>query len=293
VVLRRVYQILGNHSLGRALALAFLVLLGLGLYTVVIEPSRLVVNQSELEIPNWPRALSGTRVALLSDLHIGSPFWSLARLKELVARVNAEQPDLILLGGDYSINGVVGGRFVPIEPIAAELRELHAPLGVVAVLGNHDCWNGGQRTRAALEANGIHVLADEVLRIDARGTAFFVLGIADIEVRTRSAKATLDLAPPDVPLLALVHEPDIFAKMDARASLTLAGHTHGGQVRLPILGRPIVPSGFGQRYAAGHVVENGRHLFVTTGLGTSIYPVRFRVPPEIALLTLRAQPGAP
>jgi hypothetical protein len=159
---------------------------------------------------------------------------------------------------------------------------------VIAVLGNHDWWNDGRRTRAALEANGIKVLDDEVWPVRAAGSEFFVLGISDLEVRRRSAKAILDLAPTGVPLLALVHEPDIFAQMDERASLTLAGHTHGGQVDLPIWGRAIVPSAFGQRYAAGHVVENGRHLFVTTGLGTSILPVRFGVPPEVALLTLRA-----
>jgi uncharacterized protein len=289
VIRQRVSGLVKHSSFGRALGAAFALFFGFALYAVVIEPSRLVVNRSELEIPNWPVALSGTRVALLSDLHIGSPFWDLGRLRELVARVNAEQPDVVLLGGDYSINGVTGGKFVAIEPIAAELGRLRAPLGVIAVLGNHDWWNGGLRTRAALEANGVRVLDDEVFRIDAKGASFFVLGMADIEARRRTAKASLDLAPPGAPLLALVHEPDIFAQMDERASLTLAGHTHGGQVKLPLLGRPIVPSLYGQRYAAGHIVENGRHLFVTTGLGTSILPVRFGVPPEVALLTLRAQ----
>lgn len=287
-ILRRALGIVRRSSFGRALAFAFLLLFGLGLYAVVIEPSRLVVNRVELEIPHWPNALSGTKVALLSDVHVGSPFWDLPRLRGLVERVNAERPDLILLAGDYLINDVVGGRFVPIEPIAAEFGQLRAPLGVIAVLGNHDWWNGGEHTRAVLEANGLRVLDDEVVGIDAAGVKFFLLGMADIEVRRRTARATMALAPPGVPLLALVHEPDIFAQLDGRVSLTLAGHTHGGQVKLPLLGRPIVPSAYGQRYAAGHVVEDGRHLFVTTGLGTSIWPVRFGVPPEIALLTLRA-----
>ena len=278
---------------GRGVVRAFLgaVLIGLGLlvYAVAIEPSRLLVNRVELEIPNWPVALSGTRVALLSDVHIGSPFWDLDRLRELVQRVNAEQPDLVLLAGDYSINGVVGGKFVAIEPIAAEFGKLRAPLGVFAVLGNHDWWNDGRRTRLALEKNGLRVLDDQLASLERAGSAFALLGMSDIELRKRSAKAALDLAPAGVPLLALVHEPDVFSRMDERASLTLAGHTHGGQVRLPFIGRPIVPSSFGQRYAAGHVVEGGRHLFVTTGLGTSIWPVRFGVPPEIALLTLRSR----
>ena len=277
----------------RVVAWTLLSLLVFAVYAVAIEPSRLVVNRLELTIPKWPAALSGTRVAFLSDLHIGSPFWDLARLQQLVTRVNAEHPDLVLLGGDYSINDIVGGKFVAIEPIAVELGRLRAPLGVLAVLGNHDWWNSGQRTRAALEANGIRVLDEEVARIDAQGTSFCVLGMRDYVVRSQSVQQSLDLAPPGMPLVVLVHEPDFFAQMDDRVSLALAGHTHGGQVNLPLLGRLIVPSHFRQRYAAGHIVEQGRHLFVTTGLGTSILPIRFRVPPEVAILTLRAAPREP
>jgi predicted MPP superfamily phosphohydrolase len=88
------------------------------------------------------------------------------------------------------------------------------------------------------------------------------------------------------PVLVLTHNPDVFPEIPPRVSLTLAAHTHGGQVSLPLIGRPIVPSVFGQRYASGHVVEGGRHLFVTTGVGTSIIPVRFRVPPEISIVRL-------
>lgn len=276
-----------NQFLTRPIALLLALILALAAYAVCIEPSRLVINRQELTIPNWSPALSGLKVALLSDIHVGSPFWGVARLRDLVTRVNAEQPDLILLGGDYLINGEVGGTFVPAEPVALELGRLKAPLGVVAVLGNHDWWNDGAHVRAALEANGLTVLDDQALRIQFHGASFCLLGMADVEVRKRSAKQSLDLALTGLPLLALVHEPDIFATMDQRPSLTLAGHTHGGQVKLPFFGRPIVPSQYGQRYAAGHIVEGGRHLFVTTGLGTSILPVRFGVPPEVALLTLR------
>ena len=271
----------------RALPVFLAVALALGLDAFWIEPSRLVVNRQELRIPNWPAALSGLRVALLSDLHVGSPFWDVPRLRELVTRVNDERPDLILLGGDYLINGVPFGTHVAIEPIAQELSQLRAPLGVIAVLGNHDWWNDAAHVRAAFEARGITVLDDEARRIDARGSSFCVLGLRDEYERKLSARRELDLALPGLPLIVLVHEPDIFAELDDRPSLVLAGHTHGGQVDLPLLGRRVVPSQFGQRFAAGHIVENGRHLFVTTGVGTSILPVRFRVPPEIALLTLR------
>ncbi len=110
--------------------------------------------------------------------------------------------------------------------------------------------------------------------------------LADEEVRKRSANEELALAPTGTPLLVLVHEPDIFAELDDRVSLTLAGHTHGGQVRLPLFGPLKVGSRYGARYAAGHIVENDRQLFVTTGIGTSVWPIRFGVPPEYVILTL-------
>jgi predicted MPP superfamily phosphohydrolase len=261
--------------------------IALGADAFFIEPARLVVNRQELQLPNWPAELSGVRVALLSDLHVGSPHWGLSRLHELVTRTNAEKPDLILLAGDYLINNIWFGEHVEADPIATELGQLRAPLGVFAVLGNHDWWNNGPKVRAAFEAHGLTVLDDEVRRLHYRGKSFCLLGVRDETERLRSAQQELDLALPGMPLLVLVHEPDLFPALDERATLTLAGHTHGGQVDLPVLGRRIVPSRFGSRYAAGHIVEGGRHLFVTTGVGTSIVPVRFGVPPEIALLTLR------
>jgi len=271
----------------RGLLLLVAIGLLLGVDAVFIEPARLVVNRQELRLPNWPSELSGMKVALLSDLHVGSPHWDLSRLRELVQQVNAEQPDMVLLGGDYQVNGVWFGKHVEIEPIAQELGQLRAPLGVLSVLGNHDWWNDAGKVRAAFEAHGITVLDDEVRRLHFRGKSVCLLGVRDETERKRSARRELELALPGMPLLVLMHEPDLFSDFDERATLTLAGHTHGGQVDLPFFGRRIVPSRYGARYAAGHIVENGRHLFVTTGVGTSIIPVRFRVPPEIALLTLR------
>jgi hypothetical protein len=271
----------------RALFFLAVLGLGLGLDAFWIEPARLVVNRQELRVPNWPAALSGLRIAFISDLHVGSPHWGLQHLRELVQRVNAERPDLILLGGDYLINGIWFGDHVAAQPIATELARLQAPLGVLAVLGNHDWWNDGPNVRASFEAHGLQVLDDEARRLSYHGQSFCLLGLRDESERVRTPRQELDLALPGLPLLVLMHQPDIFADFDASPSLTLAGHTHGGQVDLPLLGRRIVPSRFGARYAAGHIVESGRHLFVTTGVGTSIWPVRFRVPPEIALLTLR------
>jgi uncharacterized protein len=277
----------GRHRLlGLLLVMATLALA----WGFVLEPQRLVVNEQELRLPRWPAKLSGLKVALLADLHVGSPFWDLEALSQLVERTNKEKPDLILLAGDYQINDVPGGRWVSAEDIAQRLAPLRARHGVFAVLGNHDWYNDGEATRRSFVAHGITVLEDQVQRITIGDTNLYLAGLADQITRKSSPARVMAQVPKGAASLLLVHEPDVFGAFPALGiapDLTLAGHTHGGQVWLPVLGRRIVPSEFGERYAYGHVVEQGRDLFVTSGVGTSILPVRFLVPPEIAILTLR------
>ena len=170
------------------------------------------------------------------------------------------------------------------------LRELKAPLGVYAVLGNHDWWLDGSRVRKALADKGIRVLENESVRLERKGNAFRLLGLADNMERSPETSGALKSVPASEPVIALIHEPDYFPSIPERIALTLAGHTHGGQVRLPLVGSLIVPSRYGQRYALGTIREGSKLLFVTTGIGTSIIPVRFGVPPEYALLTIRSSP---
>lgn len=256
------------------------------LWAFVIEPRRLVVHEETLVLPHWPKEQPALKVALLSDLHVGSPHWSLSRLEMLVTRVNELEPDVVILAGDYTINGVWFGTHVAQEPIAKVLGGLKAKHGVIAVLGNHDWYNGPKRQRKAFEANGIVVLDNEVTSFAHEGFPINVAGLADDNMANPLPGQTFAKAGPG-PIIAVIHEPDIFPELSNTPAILLAGHTHGGQVKLPFFGRPVVPSAYGEHYAAGHIVENGRHLFVTTGVGTSIYPIRFGVPPEIALLTLR------
>jgi predicted MPP superfamily phosphohydrolase len=273
----------------RRIAAAFAIAIGSCLiWGFFIEPRFCLLERTAEAHPRgWPKELDGLRVALISDLHAGSPYVGTARIKGLVERVNAAKPDLIVLLGDYVIQGVAGGTFMPPEDIAGLLKELKAPLGVYAVLGNHDWWLDGPRVRDALAGRGIKVLENEAVRLERGGRAFRLLGLADQIERKPDTVAPLKGVPESEPVIALVHEPDYFPEIPERIALTLAGHTHGGQVRLPIAGSLIVPSDYGQRFVRGLIKEGGRLLYVTTGVGTSIIPVRFGVPPEYVILTLR------
>ncbi len=247
----------------------------------------LVTRHVRLEIPHWSREL---KIAVLGDLHIGSPHVGLDKLQKIVDRTNAENPQLIVLLGDYVIGGPRGGRGEPggtfIEPelTAQRLKNLRAPLGVFAVIGNHDRWYDGDRVTRALTSEGIHVLENQAVRIDD----FWLAGVGDAWTSNPDIEGTLAQVTDDNPVLLITHNPNIFPQVPPRVSLTLGAHTHGGQVKFPIYGTLIDPKRLG--YAAGHYVEQGRNLFVTTGIGTSIYPARLGVPPEIAILTLEPGP---
>jgi uncharacterized protein len=250
------------------------------LWAFGIEPGMLVVRHLRMELPGWN---SDLRIAVLSDLHIGSPHVGLDKLRRIVERTNAESPALIVLLGDFVTGGPNGrrsGGFVEPELIAQELKKLRAPLGVYAVLGNHDWWYDGERVGKALTDAGIPVLENQAVHVGH----IWLGGIADYWTREPAIAGTLRQVTSDDPVVLITHNPDIFPEVPSRVNVTLAAHTHGGQVQLPIIGTLITTSKLG--YNAGEYVVDGRHLFVTTGIGTSILPVRFGVPPEIVILTL-------
>lgn len=265
-------------------------MLGLGTFLAFwafwLEPGRLVVREVELAVPNWAVEHAGLRVAVLTDLHVGSPRHGVEMLRRIVRETNALKPHVIVLLGDLVTQGVLGGRFVEPERIARVLEGLEAPLGTHAVLGNHDWWFDAERVRRALRQRGVHVLADSAIALEWNGRSFWIGGVSDYWEGPHDVAGTLAHVSDSAAVLLITHNPDIFPEVPERVSLTIAGHTHGGQVKLPLIGAPVVPSRYGQRYAAGHVIEGGRHLYVGTGTGTSILPVRFRVPPEVVVLTL-------
>jgi predicted MPP superfamily phosphohydrolase len=254
-----------------------------------IEPNRLIVREQTIAIDGWPRELDGLRVAVLSDIHAGGSFINDKKLHSIVDRTNALHPELIVILGDYmSRNGWTSERVEP-EVFGAVLKDFSAPLGTYSVLGNHDWWYNSVNVRAGLEQNGIKVLDNEVLQIEARGVSLWLVGLADLWEGPQRIEQTIAKVPEGQTMIALTHNPDIFPNLPERVPLLLAGHTHGGQVRFPFIGSVVQTTKYGHRYERGHVFEKNHHLFVTTGIGTSIMPVRFGVTPEIVLLTLRSK----
>lgn len=267
------------------LAAATIAVVALGLRAFWIEPASLRISEERLSLPHPLR--SPLRIAILTDLHVGSPFNGIEKLRDVVNRTNAAQPDVICILGDLVIQGVRGGRFVPPEAIAAELTRLRARVGVFGVLGNHDGWLDHDRVARALESNGVRLVEDTAVNLSTAAGSIWLAGISDKWTgRHDIAAAVAAVRDDELPVILMTHNPDVFPEIPDRVSLTLAGHTHGGQVRLPFIGAPIIPSEFGPRFAAGHIIEGGRHMFVATGIGTSILPVRFRVPPAISVLTI-------
>lgn len=271
-------------------------------YRYFIEPAlKLHVRKWHIRRDDW--ALPSLRIAVVSDLHVGEPFVGLSRVKQIARRTNAISPDLILLPGDFARGHKFETRSIGIEELAPILANLKAPLGVYAVLGNHDWWEDREAQRRecgpnmvaeALEHSGIPVLSNSATKPE--GAGFWLAGLEDQRALRRGLRQTqgLDDLPAtmaqitdNAPVIMMAHEPDIFPDLPDQVALTVSGHTHGGQIRL--FGRaPVVPSRYGERYAYGHVRENGRDLVVSGGIGCSVLPIRFGVTPEITVVELSA-----
>ena len=269
---------------------AIILLIGLLIFWgFFIEPGRLIVRHETIQIANWPRELNGLKVAVISDIHVDNWFITERKVRTVVQRTNELQPELIVILGDYmSGNGTVRREVAP-EVFAPILKDLTAPHGVYSVLGNHDWWYNGRKLREVLEQNSIKVLENEVTQLNVRSRSLWLVGLSDLWTRPQRINETIGQVPQGEPIIALAHNPDVFPMLPQQVPLLIGGHTHGGQVRLPIIGSVVQSTRLGDRYSRGHIFENNRHLFVTTGIGTSILPVRFGVTPEIVLLTLNSQ----
>jgi predicted MPP superfamily phosphohydrolase len=272
-------------------------------YGFGIEPERLRVTRYDLAPSQWPADLR-LKIAVIADLHACDPWMSLKRIEGIVERTNALKPDITVLLGDYVAGHRHVTRKIPSSEWAPVLGGLKAPLGVHAVLGNHDWWDdrevqreghGHPVSRRALEAAGIPVYENDAKRFTKDGRPFWLAGLGDQlaymparrfrpvrRIGVDDLSATLAKVTDSAPLVLLAHEPDVAARVPSRVALQLSGHTHGGQVRL-FGWSPVSPSG--RQLAYGHIRKNC-DVVVSGGLGCSIMPFRLGVPPEIVLVTL-------
>jgi predicted MPP superfamily phosphohydrolase len=299
--------LISRRGLLKLMGSSFVGLMALGGYALAYEPlARLTVSRYALSPPGWPPGLK-LRLVALADLHACEPWMSAARIASICSFANELGGDITLLLGDYVSGMNLVTRYVHSSEWSKALATLKAPLGVHAIMGNHDWWedrtaqtNGGGDTfvHRALADVGIPVYSNRAARLEKEGHGFWLAGLEDQLALLPGRKwgrsqmqglddlgGTLAQVSDDAPVILLAHEPDIFPRVPERVSLTLSGHTHGGQIRL--FGySPVVPSRYGDRYAYGHIVENGRNIIVSGGLGCSIAPIRFGVPPEILVIDL-------
>ena len=267
---------------------------------------QLGVTRYRLSPSQWPADFR-LNIAVIADLHACDPWMSLERIHNIVERTNSLNADIIVMLGDYVAGHRRVTRFIPAGEWAPVLAGLKAPLGVHAILGNHDWWEdktvqregkGLTVARRALEASGIPVYENDAKRLSKGGRPFWLAGLGDQlaymparrfrpvrRIGVDDLGATLSKVTDDAPIVLLAHEPDVAKRVPARVALQLSGHTHGGQVRL-FGWSPVSPSG--QQLAYGHIRMNC-DVVVSGGLGCSIMPFRLGVPPEIVLVSLGGQ----
>jgi uncharacterized protein len=245
-----------------------------------------ILRKLRLTLAGWPRWSRPLRIVFLSDLHTGSHTDDVRRLEGIVAEAARLAPDLVLFGGDYVNMQPFGGGRVPPRVIAAILSRLEGQAGRFAVLGNHDMYYGADEVSEAFRAQGIAVLDDAVESFCFEGSSVTVLGLPDGNVERHEPPILLAGLPLREPAIVLAHDPAWFAHVGSSSHLMLAGHTHGGQIRLPVVGALVNASKAPLRWTYGLIEEGGRHLYVTSGIGTSGIPLRVGIPPELVLLAV-------
>lgn len=283
-----------RRFLARGGQLAVAGVAGAASYSMLIESRWFSVTNRTYPLRGLPRELDGLRVAQLTDIHLG-PNLSVDYVREVIRATNELEADLILLTGDYVHRSA---RYI--EPVVRELSQLRARIGIVGTLGNHDWWEDGPGTKRAfanariplIDNDRIFLTADRTLTRE-RDSGLCIAGVGDYMEDVADFNRAVGHVPEDVPRILLSHNPDAaedsgFVSSKLRVDLMLCGHTHGGQIWVPGFGTPIVPSRYGQKYASGLVQGPACPVFISRGIGMTILPMRFCVPPEIAMITFKS-----
>ncbi|MEA3009335.1 MAG: uncharacterized protein QOJ91_1027 [Sphingomonadales bacterium] len=269
----------------RRLLRGFLILAGLAAalvvfayWTAIQDP---VVRRLRVPVKPWPAGARPMRVVLISDLHVGGPDMPPRRLARIVAQVDALDPDLVLIAGDFITDRRLATRHYSHDEAVAPLAALRPRLATLAVMGNHDHWRDGAAAHRALARAGIRVLDNQAVQVGPLAVG----GLDDDWSHHADIPATMAaLSRLKGPRLLLSHSPDPFFDLPADVRLMVAGHTHCGQVALPLIGPLSTMSHHGRRYACGVIRERGKVLVVTAGLGTSGVPLRLGAVPDLWLI---------
>jgi len=257
--------------------------------STLIEPNRPRIVRRDIALRRWPERLEGFTIVVLSDFHY-DPYFSVHPLRSAIGMVNGLQPELIVLTGDFvsmRLFGDPAAAASAAEPCAQLLRQMKAPHGLWAVMGNHDCSTDPDHVTSALRAAGIQVLSNQSTPIERDGGRFWLGGVDDVICGGADLAATLHDVPAGEASVLLAHEPD-YADYVAHSpvDLQISGHSHGGQVRIPLVGPVFLPA-MAKKYIWGLYQIGGLALYTNPGLGTVNLPIRWNCPPEITLLTLR------
>lgn len=283
--------------IGLVLLLIFLGIGSVVAYAYFIEPRQFVVVEQDLTVSNWEPKLDGFKIVAIADIHAGSNYVPVERLRYIVERANEQNADLIVLLGDY-VSEAKRRRTdeergadqsdlkIPVDVIADNLRGFKAKYGTYAVIGNHDWWHNEKKIDAELERVGINVLDNEIANIQVGDQTVRLWGIEDLWKNQRVPAEPFEQLPEKKNVIAITHNPDSLLHAPAGFSIMLGGHSHGGQINFPIFG-PFSPFN-DQRFMRGLAEVDGKKVYVTSGIGTSVLPLRWRVPPEIAVITLHA-----
>lgn len=271
----------------KTLAVLLVIVVSLGIWARFIEPKTLIVRHFDVKSAAWTGA--PLNIVVLSDTHVGGVHVDARRVGRIMEKVRRLSPDIVLLVGDY-----VGGHEPMEERTAAFQQEIRASLqamgsaapryGTYAILGNHDWWYDEGEVRAQLTEAGIVLLDNNVTTISLGNEKLQLAGIGDITTDHAVPALIEKNYDPKKPGFIFTHNPDVFVGFPPIATVNFAGHTHGGQVWLPFVGRPGVPSDYGQRFARGRYEDDAGTILVTSGIGTSLLPIRFMTPPEIMVV---------
>ncbi len=251
-------------------------------YPFFIERYLVMTNHYRIPVPHLPSAFSGLRIAHLTDLHYG-PLVPLSFIRHVVRRTNALEPDVTVLTGDYVHEF---DNTAQIDAVWPELARLRARHGVFSVLGNHDHWADTKRSMVWMKKTGQN-LRHKKRFIEREGQRLWFAGAGDFFADHRNLDRLLRTIPEKDCRIVLAHSPDS-ADSDYihRIDLMISGHTHGGQVDIPFVGAPILPTR-NKNYSSGLKRSlRGGNVFISRGIGWAMYPVRFNCPPEIAVLEL-------